>query len=85
MITDFQKKVYNVVSRIPRGKIMTYKEVAISIGNPRASRAVGNALNKNPFAPKVPCHRVVRSNGQVGGFAWGSKKKIELLKKEGAL
>lgn len=74
---------------------MTYVEVAAAIGRPRASRAVGNALNKNPrptfakqnlggqaFAP-VPCHRVIRSDGTVGGFAWGSVKKRKLLEKEG--
>lgn len=85
MITDFQKRVYEAVSRIPKGSVMTYKEVAHMIGSPRAYRAVGNALNKNPFAPKVPCHRVIKSNGQVGGFALGPKRKIEMLKKEKAL
>lgn len=84
-ITKFQQSVYDVVSKIPRGSVMTYKEVAQKIGNPKSYRAVGNALNKNPFAPKVPCHRVVRSNGEVGGFASGSHKKIQLLKNEGAL
>lgn len=64
---------------------MTYKEVAMAIGLPKAYRAVGNALNKNPFAPKVPCHRVIRSDGTIGGFASGTKKKIELLKREKAI
>jgi methylated-DNA-[protein]-cysteine S-methyltransferase len=84
-ITQFQKKVYEIVRQIPKGGIMTYKEVASAIGKPLAYRAVGNALNKNPFAPKVPCHRVIKSNGDIGGFASGTKKKIELLKKEGAI
>jgi len=84
-----------MVRKIPKGKTMTYAEVARAVGSPRASRAVGNALNKNPrpiFAPQnlggrafapVPCHRVIRSNGSIGGFAFGVKKKVELLKKEG--
>lgn len=84
-ITSFQEKVYAVVAKIPKGKTMTYKEVAIAIGNPKAFRAVGNALNKNPFAPKVPCHRVIKSDGTIGGFASGSRKKLKLLRGEGAL
>lgn len=62
---------------------MTYAQVAAAIGNPRAVRAVGNALNKNPYAPEVPCHRVIRSDGTIGGFASGSSKKEELLRSEG--
>jgi O-6-methylguanine DNA methyltransferase len=64
---------------------MTYAEVAKKIGSPKSYRAVGNALNKNPDTKKVPCHRVVRSNGSVGGYAWGTAKKTKLLKAEGAL
>lgn len=74
-----------MVSGIPKGKTMTYAQVAAAIGNPKAVRAVGNALNKNPFAPQVPCHRVIRSDGSIGGFASGSKKKRALLRSEGAL
>jgi len=77
----FRDKVYYVVSRIPKGQTATYKEVAEKIGAPRAYRAVGNVLNKNPYG-WVPCHRVVRSDGQVGGFARGTAIKIEELKKE---
>jgi len=84
-ITLFQKQVYEAVKKIPKGKTMTYAEVAELIGKPRAARAVGNALNKNPFAPEVPCHRVIRSDGAIGGFAWGGNKKIQLLKSEGAI
>lgn len=62
---------------------MTYTAVAIAAGRPKASRAVGNILNKNPFAPKVPCHRVIRSDGSIGGFAHGAEKKKALLKAEG--
>jgi O-6-methylguanine DNA methyltransferase len=74
-----------VVARIPKGKTMTYAQVAAAIGNPKAVRAVGNALNKNPFAPDVPCHRVIRSDGSIGGFASGTAKKVALLRREGAL
>ena len=84
-ITNFQTQVYRACSKIPRGKISTYHEIARVLKNPRAARAVGNALNKNPFAPQVPCHRVIKSNGEVGGFASGTKKKIALLKKEGII
>lgn len=84
MITKFQKKVYKIVKKIPKGKVMTYKQVAKTIGAPRAYRAVGNALNKN-IDPVTPCHRVIRSDGSAGGYRKGTKKKIELLKHEGIL
>ncbi|OGC22458.1 hypothetical protein A2291_03795 [candidate division WOR-1 bacterium RIFOXYB2_FULL_42_35] len=81
MLTKFEQDVYAVVKTIPKGQVRSYSWVAEQIGNPRASRAVGNALNKNPFAPQVPCHRVVAKNGW-GGFAKGLKKKLQLLKSE---
>ena len=84
MITKFQEKVYNVVQKIPKGKILSYKEVAKLTGSPRASRAVGNALNRNPFK-EVPCHRVIKSDGTLGGYAKGAKEKARILKKEGYL
>jgi len=84
-ITLFQQKVYAFVKKIPKGQMQTYQQVAIGIGKPRAARAVGSALNKNPFAPTVPCHRVIRSDGSIGGFAWGGNKKLQLLKREGAI
>lgn len=84
-ITKFQEAVYRVVQDIPKGTTMTYAQVAVAIGNPKAVRAVGNALNKNPFAPQVPCHRVIRSDGSIGGFASGVEVKRALLRKEGAL
>ena len=70
---------------IPQGKVKTYKEVAIGIKMPKSSRAVANACGKNPFAPIVPCHRVIRSDGRLGGFSapGGIKLKRKLLKKEG--
>ena len=80
-MSEFRKKVYRVVSKIPKGKTKTYKEVAELTGFPRAWRAVGNALNKNRSS-KVPCHRIIRSDGKVGGYRGGTKKKIALLKKE---
>lgn len=79
---SFAQAVYNITRLIPKGKISTYKEVAAALNNPKSVRAVGNALNKNPHAPIVPCHRVIKSNGEVGGFANGIKKKIAILKKE---
>ena len=83
-LTEFQQKVYNVVKKIPKGQVLTYKEVAKLTGSPKAYRAVGNALNKNPFK-EVSCHRVIRSDGKVGGYARGTKVKIKLLKREGAI
>jgi len=80
--TKFQSKVYHVCSKIPKGKVSTYKEIASALDT-KAYQAVGTALNKNPFAPKVPCHRVVSTNGDLGGFAHGPKEKIKLLEKEG--
>lgn len=83
--STFTERVYAVVARIPRGSVLTYKEVARRAGYPGAARAVGNALNKNPDTGKVPCHRVVRSDGVPGGYARGASKKLSILKKEGAL
>jgi O6-methylguanine-DNA--protein-cysteine methyltransferase len=94
--TAFQRAVWAACARIPKGKVATYKAIAVAIGKPNASRAVGNALNKNPHAfvdangkpaktggHLTPCHRVVASGGKLGGFAYGSKAKIKLLAKEG--
>ncbi|MDI6733997.1 MAG: MGMT family protein [Patescibacteria group bacterium] len=82
-MSTFASKVYGVVRKIPRGRVLTYKQVANLVGNSKAGRAVGNALNRNPFSPEVPCHRVVRFNGLVGGYASGAKNKIKVLRKEG--
>lgn len=82
--TSFQRKVYEVVKTIPRGQVLTYQEVARLVGRPAAHRAVGNALNRNTD-PKVPCHRVVRSDGTSGGYRGGVKKKYALLKSEGVV
>jgi methylated-DNA-[protein]-cysteine S-methyltransferase len=78
----FDEKVWNLCRRIPKGKVTTYKEIAKAM-HTKAYRAVGNALNRNPNSPIVPCHRVVKSDGSVGGFAKGTKKKIRMLEKEG--
>ncbi len=80
--TDFENKVFSAVKKIPRGKVSTYSIVAKAIGHQKAYRALGNALNKNANSD-VPCHRVVRHDGAVGGFAHGTKKKILLLEAEG--
>lgn len=82
-MNSFAEKVYSATRRIPRGRVATYKAVARAAANPRAFRAVGNALNKNPYAPKVPCHRVVKSSGALGGFASGCAKKAKMLRVEG--
>lgn len=80
---NFTQKVFNLVSLIPKGRVSTYKEIAIALGNPSAQRAVGNSLHKNSFLRIIPCHRVVKSNGEIGGFSLGIKKKAKLLKEEG--
>lgn len=81
--TLFQKQVWKAMVRIPRGKVSTYGGIAHAIGNPKAVRAVGFACNQNPFAPEVPCHRIVSSDGSLGGYAHGPVAKIKLLKNEG--
>ena len=78
----FQKRVLEIVRKIRKGKTLTYKEVARCAGRPRAYRAVGSILNKN-FDPKIPCHRVIRSDGTPGGYNRGSRRKKLLLAKEG--
>jgi O-6-methylguanine DNA methyltransferase len=79
----FKEEVYRVTRKIPRGKVATYRQLARAAGRPRAYRAVGNILNVSPGMPRVPCHRVIRSDGRVGGFAGGPTRKTNLLKKEG--
>jgi len=80
----FKDRVYKIVKGIPQGRFLTYKQVAQLAGSKMAWRAVGNILNKNQD-PKVPCHRVIRSDKKVGGYKNGTKKKIALLKKEGII
>lgn len=81
---SFKDRVFEIVRKIPKGKTMTYKEVAKRAGSPNASRAVGSILKEN-FDPKIPCHRVIRSGGVVGEYNRGRQNKIKLLKKEGAI
>ncbi len=84
-MTTFKEKVYAVVAKIPKGKTMTYQQVACLAGSPNAYRAVGNIMNKNPDTKKVPCHRVVRSDGTLGGYARGTSRKLAILKSEGVV
>ena len=85
--TKFQKKVWNYLRTIRKGTVKTYKQVAIAINRPKSARAVANAVGKNPFAPKIPCHRVIRSDGSLGGYSGkgGVKTKKLLLKREGII
>ena len=83
-LTHFEKKVYTVVKKIPFGEVRTYAWVAEKIGKPGSSRAVGNSLNKNPFPIIVPCHRIVRSDGSIGEYAFGKDLKKKLLEIENA-
>ena len=82
--TKFQVKVWNYLKKIPKGKVKTYKQVAKGIGMPKAARAVANACGKNPYAPKIPCHRVIRSDGGLGGYSGrgGIRQKLKLLRSE---
>ncbi|MEO8637959.1 MAG: MGMT family protein [Candidatus Taylorbacteria bacterium] len=81
MRANFTQKVFEVVKGIPRGGTLSYGEVAKRAGSARAYRAVGNILNKN-YDPKIPCHRVVKSNGEIGGYNRGVEKKMRILKAE---
>jgi methylated-DNA-[protein]-cysteine S-methyltransferase len=76
-------EVYDVLAQIPEGKVTTYGDIARVLGHPRASRVVGRILNKNPNPIVTPCHRVIKSDGNIGGYAFGKIRKKELLKKEG--
>ena len=80
----FAERVYMLCKKIPKGRVTTYKDIGNALGGKgQIYRAVGVALNRNPHAPVVPCHRVVNADGRVGGFAHGTKKKIKLLESEG--
>ena len=82
--TPFQVKVWKFIKTIPKGKVITYKQLAKAIKMPKATRAVANACAKNPYAPKIPCHRVIRSDGGLGGYSGpgGIRQKIRLLRSE---
>ena len=77
------RDVYDLLLKIPAGKVSTYGDLAKALGNPLASRQVGRILGRNPNPIKVPCHRIVMSNGKIGGYAYGSDRKRQLLEKEG--
>ena len=85
--TKFQLKVWKYLKTIPKGNLKTYKEVAIGIKSPKSARAVANACGKNPYAPKIPCHRVIRSDGSLGGYSGkgGIQQKRRLLRLEKVL
>ena len=79
--TQFQLKVWKYLEKIPKGKVKTYREIAKAVGKPKAFRAVANAVGKNPYPPKIPCHRVIRSDGSLGGYSGkgGIREKRRLL------
>ena len=83
--TDFQRIVWNEIFNIKKGEVLTYKQLANQIGHPKSIRAVASACGKNPYAPKIPCHRVIRTDGSLGGYSakGGIKTKKYLLEKEG--
>jgi len=80
----FDQRCYDLLLQIPKGKVTTYREIAHALGT-KAYRAVGQAMNRNPNLRKVPCHRVVKSNGKVGGYAQCENEKIKLLLEEGVM
>lgn len=82
--TDFQLKVWQHLLHIPFGKLITYRDLALAIGKPGASRAVGTAIGRNPVAFLVPCHRVVQASGALGGYRWGTDRKATLIDWEAA-
>ena len=83
--TKFQKKVWNAIANIPEGKVLTYQELAVKVGHPKSFRAVASACGKNPYISEIPCHRVVRKDGGLGGYSaeGGIKRKKYILEKEG--
>ena len=80
---SIKDKVYDILLKIPAGKVTTYGDIAKAIGQPNSSRLIGQILHNNPTPVVVPCHRVVRSNGKIGGYAYGIRKKRKLLEVEG--
>jgi methylated-DNA-[protein]-cysteine S-methyltransferase len=89
MISPFAKQVYSYLRKVPKGKVTTYKELAAAMGT-NAYQAIGQVMRVNPYAPNVPCHRVVSANGTIGGFMGATSgpkvvKKIRMLKKEGVI
>ena len=85
--TKFQISVWREIKKIPKGQTKTYKDIAVALKKPKSSRAVANACGKNPLLIEIPCHRVIRSDGKLGGYSGkgGMNQKRKLLKEEGAL
>lgn len=83
--TAFQHSVWEALLRIPLGSVIRYSALAAAVGRPRACRAVGSAVSANPVVPLVPCHRVVAAGGKLGGYYWGARRKLEVLKWDGRL
>ncbi len=81
--SEFQRKVLSIVMSIPKGKVTTYKSIAIFMGNEKLSRAIGNILFRNPYPIIIPCHRVIRSDREIGGYSYGKELKEKILKLEG--
>jgi AraC family transcriptional regulator of adaptative response/methylated-DNA-[protein]-cysteine methyltransferase len=82
-VTPFQRRVYQAIRRIPKGQVRSYAWVAQAIGQPKATRAVGQALKRNRWPDQIPCHRVIASDGSLGGYAWGEAAKCQRLAREG--
>ena len=79
----FEDKVYKKLLEVPPGMVTTYRELAMAVGLKNGQRVIGRIMNKNPYPVIVPCHRVINSNGKIGGYAWGEKIKTNMLSKEG--
>ena len=80
---NLEQKVYKKLLQVPKGKVTTYSELAKAVGLKNGQRVIGRIMNKNPYPVIVPCHRVILSNGKIGGYAWGEKIKTNMLSKEG--
>lgn len=80
---NLEHKVYQKLLEVPKGKVTTYSELAKAVGLKNGQRSIGRMMNKNPFPVIIPCHRVILSNGKIGGYAWGEKIKTNMLSKEG--
>ena len=80
---NLEREIYKKLLQVPKGKVTTYSELAKAVGLKNGQRAIGKIMNKNPFPVIIPCHRVILSNGKIGGYAWGEKIKTNMLSKEG--
>jgi O-6-methylguanine DNA methyltransferase len=84
-LTSLKKTVYNLLRKIPKGRVVTYKILARAVGKPKNWRQIGRILSQNPYPQKFPCYKVVKSNGEIGGYRQGPKKKIAFLKRDGII